>query len=380
MNIEILKDTMQDSNINFLLGSGLSSPYLPLLGNIETLLTEVERAVLTQTQKKIIKVSLYKRYFDAVIARNTKILKGDPGSNPVLSEYKRFLQCLNSLLLKRKVTILSKEVNLFTTNIDIFLEKALDELNLEFNDGFNGRFKPLFSLSNFKICRFKKSLHYDKSAELPVFNLMKLHGSLSWELGSDDSVIFSVNLQQIADVAAKTLPADHFIDIPDDATLASLIPATATKVSDAATDAFMNAYEKLLIIVNPTKEKFQHTLMNATYYELLRLYSNELEKENTTLFAMGFSFADEHVRDITIRAANSNPTLVVHVVAYSSEAREQIQTRFPSTSIRNANIKFHAPEQEDDGHGNKTDKFSYDFSKINDKLLGAILNSVDAKN
>ena len=308
MNIEILKDTMQDSNINFLLGSGLSCPYLPLLGNIETLLTDVEKAAMTETQRKIITASLYKRYFDGVVARNTQILKGDPTSNSVLGEYMKFLSCLNSLLLKRKVTILSKEVNLFTTNIDIFLEKALDELDLEFNDGFNGRFKPLFNLSNFKICRFKKSLHYDKSAELPVFNLMKLHGSLSWEQGPGDSVIFSVSLQHIADVATKMLPADHFIDIPDDATLAELIAASSTKTCDAATDAFMETYEKLLIIINPTKAKFQHTLMNETYYELLRLYSNELEKENTTLFTMGFSFADEHIRNITIRAANSNPT------------------------------------------------------------------------
>src|SRR5206468_743191 len=117
---------------------------------------------------------------------------------------------LNSILLKRKVTLLNKEVNVFTTNIDIFLEKALDELDLEFNDGFNGRFKPLFSLSNFKICRFKKSLYFDKSAELPVFNLMKLHGSLSWELGTNDSMIFSVNLQHITDVGSKTLRPDHF--------------------------------------------------------------------------------------------------------------------------------------------------------------------------
>jgi hypothetical protein len=380
MNLEILKDTMQDSNINFLLGSGLSCPYLPLLGNIETLLTEVDKATLTETQRKVIKVSLYKRYFDSVIAKNTQILKANPASSSILGEYKKFLHSLNSLLLKRKVTLLSKEVNLFTTNIDIFLEKALDELDLEFNDGFNGRFKPLFSLSNFKICRFKKGLHFDKSAELPVFNLMKLHGSLSWELGLNESVIFSVNLQQITEVAAKTPSADHFIDIPDDAKMATLIPATATKVSDGATDAFMDAYEKLLIIVNPTKEKFHHTLMNETYYELLRLYSNELEKENTTLFVMGFSFADEHIRDITIRAANSNPTLVVHVVAYTSEARDQIQANFPSSKIRNANVKFIAPDQEDDGHGGKKDAFKYDFSTINEKLVGAILNSVDAKN
>jgi len=271
-------------------------------------------------------------------------------------------------------------VNLFTTNIDIFLEKALDELDLEFNDGFNGRFRPLFSLSNFKICRFKKSLHFDKSAELPVFNLMKLHGSLSWEQGLNDSVIFSVNLQHITEVGTKTLAPDHFIDIPDDAKLATLIPATSGKVSDAATDAFMDAYEKLLIIVNPTKEKFHHTLMNETYYELLRLYSNELEKENTILFVMGFSFADEHLRDITLRAANSNPTLVVHIISYTSEAGNQIQAKFPSTTVRNANIKFIAPDQEDDGHGGKKDAFKYDFATINEKIVGAILTSVDVKN
>src|SRR5690348_3453558 len=112
MNLETLKDTMQDSNINFLIGSGLSCPYLPLLGNIETLLTEVDEAALTETQRKIIKASLYKRYFDGVIAKNPQILKSDPTTSSTLDEYKKFLRSLNTLLLKRKVTLLSKEVNL----------------------------------------------------------------------------------------------------------------------------------------------------------------------------------------------------------------------------------------------------------------------------
>ena len=46
------------------------------------------------------------------------------------------------------------------------------------------------------------------------------------------------------------------------------------------------------------------------------MYSNELEKENTALFALGFSFADEHIQEITLRSANSNPTLGVFIVAY----------------------------------------------------------------
>jgi hypothetical protein len=35
--LEQIKNVIQDCNLNFLLGSGLSSPYLKTLGNIETL-------------------------------------------------------------------------------------------------------------------------------------------------------------------------------------------------------------------------------------------------------------------------------------------------------------------------------------------------------
>jgi hypothetical protein len=51
-DIEKLKDTLQDCNINFLLGSGLSCPYLQARGNIEVLLTELDDATLDSTQKK----------------------------------------------------------------------------------------------------------------------------------------------------------------------------------------------------------------------------------------------------------------------------------------------------------------------------------------
>jgi len=213
-----------------------------------------------------------------------------------------------------------------------------------------------------------------------VFNLLKLHGSLSWELDGSDLVSFSVRLQHIKEVAGKALSADHLVDIPDGATIATLVSALGGKIADAATDAFMDAYEKLLIVVNPTKEKFKHTLMNQTYYELLRLYSNELEKENTVLFAMGFSFADEHIREITVRAANSNPTLMVYVIAYTSESKVQIEAALGTNTIRNNNVEIVGPEQEDDGHGRLVDKFTYDFSTINDKFFAAVLHSVDEAN
>ena len=62
---------------------------------------------------------------------------------------------------------------------------------------------------------------------------------------------------------------------------------------------------------------------------------------------MGFSFADEHIRDITLRAANSNPTRsLIQVIAYNAEAKRQIEERFDPSSIKNRNIKFISPPTE----------------------------------
>jgi hypothetical protein len=327
---------------------------------------------------KIIRVSLYKRYFDEVINKNLQILEPEVAARPVLEQYRTFLKCMNSILLKRKVTLLSKEINLFTTNIDIFLDKALEDLSLEYNDGFNGRFRPTFSLSNFKTSRFKKSLHYDKTAELPVFNLLKLHGSLSWEI-RNGTVTFSIDLNHIKEVAKRILSPDHVVTVPDGATIGGLLAAASAKKSDATTDAFLESYDKLLIVVNPTKEKFKHTLMNQTYYELLRLYNNELEKENTVLFVMGFSFADEHIREITLRAANSNPTLMIHVIAHSSDAKAAIEANFGSNAVRNNNINFIAPDLDTTVAAGPVDKFKYDLQTINKQIYGDLLQRIDSE-
>lgn len=54
----------------------------------------------------------------------------------------------------------------------------------------------------------------------------------------------------------------------------------------------------------------------------MRIYSNALERENSILFVMGFSFADEHIAKITQRAADTNPTLQIVVFAYSDKDLE----------------------------------------------------------
>jgi hypothetical protein len=264
--LERIKNTVQDANLNLLLGSGLSRPFLATLGNIESLLTECESPALDETIRTIIRASLYRQYFVEVIEKNLKILESDASAENVLSEYRTFLQTWNSILLSRKNTLLSKEVNVFTTNVDIFLEMAAEDLSLECNDGFNGRFRPKFSPSNFKQSRFKKGLFYDKTSEIPVFNLIKLHGSLSWE-HAKDSVIFSNTLKHIRSVQKALPPSSVCIGIPPKASLADLIGKATGITLDPSIASFMAEYEELLIVINPTKEKFRHTLLNHTYYD-----------------------------------------------------------------------------------------------------------------
>lgn len=358
-----VKNTIQDCNINFLFGSGLSSPYLRILGQIESYMEEVEKQEIKPNEKALLKASLYKKYFDDVISNNLNILREEVGCREILENYKSFLTTLNSILLKRKSTILAKEINIFTTNIDIFVEKALEDCSLEFNDGFNGRFNPIFSSSNFKKSHFKKSSHYDNVSEIPVFNLVKLHGSLTWQLDGEKGIRFSPNLSAVKKLSDINLKAGSFLDVPEGVKIDQLLSSAKGHRVSASLHQFMEQYETLQI-VNPTKDKFRSTTLDQTYYDLLRIYSNELEKESTVLFVMGFSFADEHIRELTIRAANSNPTLLVKIIAHSCDAKREIDLRFSDSALANSNIEVIGPPREKNDQGEVKDKYLYSLSHI----------------
>ena len=120
-----LIDRIQDSNINFLFGSGMSAGYLEILGNIENLLTELDKKVFDdQKQKDLIRASILNKYFEGVIQKNIDILDEstrNPDLNSTLNSYKNFFKTINQLILLRRNKLLSKQVNIYTTNIDIFL-------------------------------------------------------------------------------------------------------------------------------------------------------------------------------------------------------------------------------------------------------------------
>ncbi len=370
-DLKFLKDVMQSANINFLIGSGLSRPYLKTLGNIEDYLTELSvKEGLDKSILLLVKNSIFYHYFKGAMFGNRSVIRTTRRPNLIFTSnnYSEFLQTFNTLLQRRGSTILNKQVNIFTTNIDLFIEKGLEDLGLEFNDGFSGRLTPTFSLSNYNKVLSKKSLHFDNESRIPVFNLLKMHGSLNWKFGRNNEIEYTNDLSYLAEIKLLSKECD-FIDIESTDTIDILIQKAKDQemlydIKSKEIIAFQQKYEEIPI-VNPTKTKFKETVLDLNYYELLRYYSNELEKENSVLFVMGFSMADEHISQITLRLTKSNPTLTIIIFAFDEPSRIQIKQNLNNDEYRN--IKFYAPE----------DTAVFDFATINNSIFKPILKMVE---
>lgn len=375
MQIDKLKTFIQSSNINFLFGSGLSCPYLSTLGNIEKWLTELkDNTVNDYAIKNIIEASIYKVYFEKVIFPNREIID-KKNYNYVIQNYKDFFTVWNEILNKRANKLLSKQVNIYTSNIDIFIEKAAEDTTIEFNDGFKGSIRQIYNEGNFQKSLNKTSLHYKNTFEIPIFNLLKMHGSINW---SDEggTIYNDIQSEQITIIREKlqAISSEYFINVSDEQCLEDLIKSAMELRNGYEVVEFTNIYKDFfdeyhkLIIVNPTKRKFSETVMDIHFYELMRLFSNSLEKENSVLFVMGFSFADEHIRDIVLRAANTNPTLGIIIFSYGNEYEHiEMQSNATNNNVHIFNVTdFNNNNKKDDFGCEKISEWqNFDFATIN---------------
>jgi len=340
MNYDDLKKIIESCHLNFLIGSGASRPFLGTLGTIETMLTELAQKDDSDT-KKIVEASIKKHYFDIAIKGNLDLSTATSSKfKNTKSNYNEFLNALNTILIKRKSNLVSKQVNLFTTNMDLFLETSSEELGINYNDGFSGRINPKFGTENFHNSIRKTSTHYEYQSEIPLFNIFKLHGSLNW-LQNTDTIVYDSNLSTLNEIDGIMSRKGDFIEIEKD----NGSGVWSTKTIDelyAEVDKsglkfklrhnrFIKAYSKL-VMINPTKDKFETTTRNLMFYELLRMYSNHLERENSILFVFGFSFADEHITEITKRVASANPTLLIYIFAFDKESIDFISSQLPTKS------------------------------------------------
>lgn len=93
--------------------------------------------------------------------------------------------------------------------------------------------------------------------------------------------------------------------------------------------SLVSAFNKKFSIVLPTREKFKNTVLNRTYYDLLRFFANELDKENTLLITEGFSLNDEHILEL-VKTALKNPTLDLVIFCFSKKDLEHGLNNFKS--------------------------------------------------
>ncbi|AZI68702.1 SIR2 family protein [Cloacibacterium normanense] len=384
-NEKILK-IIESSHFNFLIGSGASRNYLDTLSNIEELLTDLENETQeNKSQKwyKVLEASIKFWYYEKCIKGNTKLIDNEfelskeklLDFNETLNNYINFLQALNIIVLKRKNNLLPKEVNIFTTNMDLFFDKNLDKLGLEFNDGFSGKFSQTFDTSNYQKSFFKNSSQYNISSELPLFNLFKLHGSITWDKSNEKEIKYNPNCDVLKILNKITLPKEHIISLISESNNEKEIKIKHKNYSELKKEVsskkfedfditlfenFVTEYDKL-VMINPTKEKFENTTLRLEYYEQIRMYSNILERENSVLFVTGFSFADEHIREITRRALNSNPTLLVIVFNFNESGKKEIENLFTKLKYKNLYTEF----------------IGYDFKKVANSVFLKIAEELD---
>lgn len=317
-----LKEIIQSGHINLLIGSGCSLDYLTTLKDIEDRMNVEETK--EQAQKDYYNLmkkskSVLNESLETETAEKEKLTK-------TRQNYDSFLGFWANTISSRSLHIVNKQVNIFTTNFDMFMEDSCERLGIPYNDGFAGQINPSFSVANFNKIQKYKSLQFDNTSDIPLFNIIKLHGSVSWQT-KDEKIVYS-NGTHIAD-----------------------------DLEDKTGNDFDEGYKQIAVI-NPNAEKHFETVLDTNYASMLRKFTLELEKENSVLILVGFSLADKHIKNLLYGVMKSNPTLVVVYFSYSqyNETTDKFEEK------KNSNLYVISPEP------------NFSFEKATDYLSKVFVN------
>lgn len=274
--------------LNFLIGSGASLPAIPLMSDYSV---ENRNDALL---KKVIEKSKIILSGEEAIQNDTDILE-------TIQNYERFILSIIQLLNYSNSRQTPKNINIFTTNYDLFIEKAIDIQQQKnyfvFNDGSRGYFNRILDSSNYNSTASYKGLNDNYINEIPCISLIKPHGSVNWEKFQYKN--------------SKFIKVNNFV--PDNP-----------------------------VVVPPTGYEQQETFLNDHFHEMLRVFQLELDKPQSVLFVIGFSFQDSHISKM-IRRACLNPELMIYIFAYNIEDRVKIMKNLNYIS-ENLNCKILIPE------------------------------------
>lgn len=338
LSVDALRTYVQDAHLSILIGAGSSAGYFDVLGGIEDALVGIEKSSANTAQKEFARASVLAHFFATVLEPNRRLIAGDPAAESTIAGYRALGRALSRILLRRKSTLLDPRACIYTTNVDLMVEFSFDLERISINDGFSGRFTRILDTGSFGNLQFRTSARYERQSAVPTIDLVKLHGSVDWidtggRVQSDQSLALLTDTRAQLDPLAATLTAFGSSPVTADLALESGSEA------DDDLRALLGAFGRMAVVL-PEKAKFASTLLAQTYYELLRRLANELERENSLLLVHGFSFRDEHLRDLVLRAARTNPTLEVIIFCYTEDAAGDIKSLLPESTLPNKNVSF----------------------------------------
>ena len=210
------------------------------------------------TSKKINDIIIKARNFILQKCLNEENIK-DKKDGELLEVYKTFYK----KLLTRNPTL--PRLNIFTTNYDLYSERAMDTLGIHYVNGFSGGISKYFNPTIFNYALAEKmDLSQSKWNVIDnFFYLYKIHGSVNWIENDDEGKLFKI--QEIQD-------------------------PTFEKLKDEKT-----------IMIHPTPLKYNASL-GSPYSDLFREFQKKLMQNNNILVTIGYSFSDEHINNLIFQA------------------------------------------------------------------------------
>lgn len=220
---QFLKD-IQGKNLNFLIGAGAS------VGLVNTLdLSQLEESFedlysdkqLTSQQRAALDLIWFKSWIQDTLITKEKIdeisaKKSDGGKT--FENYKRFVNNLGNFL-NREGYDKPKRANIFTTNYDSLFELAFDEVAQDqrmiyFNDGSRGFLNRYISTENFNLNISHSAMSDNFQRSIPTINLLKIHGSITWDL-EDQRIKATINNDIFKEVIIAADEVINNIDLKD---------------------------------------------------------------------------------------------------------------------------------------------------------------------
>ena len=268
-------------------------------GSDKELTEQLKQLILTIDCKKILEVlninpeadpfksnleiflgTLYSlRYYYEQIKDSTKLAKVDT----VIKHTKTFIlyQCLNienkgkdGLIHEtyknfyRKLSLRDSNLpkpNIFTTNYDLYSEKAMDELGITYTNGFSGFIERYFnpSIFNYALAEQMDISSFKWNVIDSFIYLFKIHGSVNWVEVEDSNKLFKI--KELQDFNFDTLKVQP----------------------------------NLMIYPSPIK---QNASLGTPYSDLFRELQKRITQKQSVLVTMGYSFSDEHINNLIYQA------------------------------------------------------------------------------